>query len=221
MSTFNLSNLEKLSLLDAPRSPSPPHPHGFPKIQFDPWTDEMYNDPTIVIPYEVLLGNLLNYGTDNLDDETYHFITHRNPTEQQKDSIFRFFKPTLAEIINIPGSAKKVNSDFDGYSATYPPFKPICRKDDPRAILVGIRDLTDPLFLAKRDAILQECREVLGDEYDDSICPHCGRIEPCVTNTISDPKLEEQLYEFSDDDSVFSFEEEYLKCLNHLGKGEI
>ena len=180
----------------------------------------MYNDPTIVIPYEFLLGNLLKYGTDNLDDATYHFITHGNPTKEQKESIFRLFKPTLADLRKIT-HAEKVPFDPDNYSATYPPFKPVYRKEDPKNILAGIRDLTNPFFLAKRDAIMRECREVLGDNYEDNICPHCGRIEPCVSNTISDAEPEEQLYEFSDDDSVFSFEEEYLRCLNRLANSEV
>ena len=68
---------------------------------------------------------------------------------------------------------------------------------------------------------MRECLEVLGDDYDDNICPHCGRIEPCASYTISDAEPEEQLYEFSDDDSVFSFEEEYLRCLNQLANSEI
>ena len=161
-------------------SPSSPRPRGFPKIHFDPWTDEMYNDPIIGVPYEVLLGNLLKYGTENLDDATYHFITHCNPTEEQQASIFRLFRPARAGI-NIPRRAKKVNLDFDEFPASYPPFKPMCRKDDPKGRIAGIRDLTDPFFLAKRDAILRECREVLGKDFDreDSLCSHCGFPKPC------------------------------------------
>ena len=140
----------------------------------------MYNDPTIGIPYEVLLGNLLKYGTGNLDDATYHFLTECNPTEEQRSSITRLLIPTRAGIA-IPRRAKMVNPDFDEFSASYPPFKPMCRKDDPKGRIVGIRDLTDPFFLAKRDAILRECREVLEHDYDreDNICPHCGSPKPC------------------------------------------
>ena len=177
----------------------------------------MYNNPNIVIKYEVLLGNLLKYGPYNLDDATYHFITHGNPSKEQKDSIFRFIRPPLANLRKIIG-AEKVPFDPENYSATYPPTAgSIYRREDERYILAGIRDLSDPFFLAKRDAILRECREVLGDDYDNCICPHCGLIEPCVTNH----EAEEQLDEYFDDDSVFSFEEEYLKCLHRLAKGEI
>ena len=88
-------------------------------------------------------------------------------------------------------------------------------KDDPKGRIVGIRDLTDPFFLAKREAILRECREVLGDDFDDSTCPHCGRTKPCVTGP-NDSESEEELYEYSDDDSAFSFEEEYQRCINGL-----
>ena len=197
------------------------HPSGFPKVPFDPWTDEMYNDPTIVIKYEVLPGNLLKYGAENLDDATYHFITYGSPTKEQKESIFRLSRPTLADLRKIIG-AEKVPFDPEYYSATYPPTAgSIYRREDERYILSRIRDLSNPFFLAKREAILRECREVLGDDYKDNLCPHCGRIEPCVSDTISDAEPEEQLYEFSYDDSVFSFEEEYPRCLNQLAKGEI
>ena len=67
---------------------------------------------------------------------------------------------------------------------------------------------------------MQECREVLGDDYDDTICPHCGRIEPCTSYTVSDAEPEE-LDACSDDDSVLSFEEEYLRCLHRMEKSEI
>ena len=117
---------------------------------------------------------------------------------------------------------KKYGFDPENYSATYPPTaRSIYRREDERYILSGIRDLSNPFFLAKREAIMKECREVLGDDYDDTICPHCGRIEPCASYTISDAEPEEQLHEFSDDDSVLSFEEEYLRCLNRLAKSEI
>ena len=200
--------------LNSPRS------SGFPKVPFDPWTDEMYNDPTIVIKYEVLLGNLLKYGPHNLEDATYHFITHGNATWEQKDSIFRFFPPFLADLRKIPGAAEKVTRNLDTYSVTYTPFRSIYRREYDREIIAGLRDQSDPFFLAKRDDVMRECREVLSDDYDDNIFPHCGRIEPCASYTISDAEPEEQQL-FSDDDSVFSFEEEYLRCLNRLAKGEI
>ena len=196
-----------------------PRSKGFPKVPFDPWTDEMYNNLNIVIKY--LLGNLLKYGPDKLNDATYHFITHGNPSKEQKDSIFRFIRPPVAVLRKIIG-AKKVPFDPENYSATYPPTAgSIYKREDERYILSGIRDLSNPFFLAKREVIMRECREVLGDDYDDNICPHCGLIESCASYTLSDAEPEEQLHEFSDDVSVFSFEEEYLRCLNRLAKGEI
>ena len=191
---------------------------GFPKVPFDPWTDEMYNNPNIVIKYEVLLGNLLKYGPDNLDDATYHFITHGNPTKEQKDSIFRFIRPTLADLRKIIG-VEKVPFDPENYSATYPPTaRSIYRKEDERYILAGIRDLSDPFFEAKRDAVLRECHKVLGDDYENGVCSCCGLLEPCLFNHATG---EEQIDEYSDDESMFFFEEEYLRCLRRIGKGEI
>ena len=197
--------------LNSPRS------SGFPKVPFDPWTDEMYNNPNIVIKYEVLLGNLLKYGPDNLDDATYHFITHGNPTKEQKVSIFRFIRPTLADLRKIIG-AEKVPFDPDNYSATYPPFRSIYMREDERYILAGIRDLSDPFFLDKRDAVLRECRELLGDDYENGVCSRCGLLEPCF---IHHEPGEEQIDEYSDDDSMFSFEEAFLKVIRLIGKGEI
>ena len=114
--------------------------------------------------------------------------------------------------------AEKVPFDPDNYSATYPPFRSIYRREDERYILAGIRDLSDPFFLAKRDAVLRECREVLGDDYENGVCSRCGLLEPCLFNHATG---EEQTDEYSDDDSMFSFEEEYLRCLRRIGKGKI
>ena len=133
-----------------------------------------------MVSYDDLLGNILKYGNKDFDEAAFHFLQHCNPTKEQRSSILRLFKPTHAGI-GIPKRAKKVNINHDEFSASYPPFKPMCRKDDPKGRITGIRDLTDPFFMAKRDAILRECREVLGDDYDreNCICPHCGLPKPC------------------------------------------
>ena len=80
----------------------------------------------------------------------------------------------------IPTSKREPEVIFlRSYPSSFPPTKPICRKDDPMGRIANIRNYTNPW----------------------------------VTGP-SDSESEEELEEYSDDNSVFPFEEEYLRLLH-------
>ena len=172
-------------------------------LSYDVWNEDK---TTFMIAYEDLRDHIIKFGKEGVEESAINFIRDCNPTEEQRASLIKLLKPTrFATTADcIPGvcgphcdclvpktflpirNPKPEVFSLRSYSSSFPPTKPICRKDDPRKRIASIHNHTNPWVTAS-----------------------------------SDNELDEQLDECSDDDSVFSFMEEYLRCLNRLAEGEI
>ena len=192
--------MEELSLSDAPRRVSY-RPPSFSYLNYDVWNEDK---TTFMIAYEDLRDHIIKFGKEGMEESAINFLRDCNPTEEQRAVLLKLFQPTRFTVASdfIPGIyGPHCNCLYSFYS----------RNSEPE--VYSLRPFSSSFPPTKPTCRKDDPRRFVGN-FDKN-----GE-NPWVT-TSSDNELDEELDACSDDDSVFSFEEEYLKCLNQLAKGEI
>ena len=203
MQSFNQSlNKEELSRPDASRRVSY-RPPSFSYLSYDVWNEDK---TTFMIAYEDLRDHIIKFGKEGVEESAINFIRDCNPNEEQRASIIKLFQPTrFATAADfIPGVCGP-HCNF----LIPETFLPTCNPD---AEVFSLRSY--PSSFPPTKPICQK------DDPRKRIASIHNYTNPWVT-TSSDNELDKELDACSDDDSMFSFEEEYLRCLRRIGKGEI